>query len=30
MIWLLTRGRGWLWEMVFYLAILEFARVIGG
>jgi hypothetical protein len=31
MIRLLARcGRGWLWELVFWLAILGLARMIGG
>jgi hypothetical protein len=29
MIWLLTRGRGWFWELLFWLLILELARYIG-
>jgi hypothetical protein len=30
MIWLLTRCRGWFWELMFWLLVLELARVIGG
>jgi hypothetical protein len=30
MIWLLTRCRGWFWELLLWLLVLELARVIGG
>jgi hypothetical protein len=29
MIWLLTRCRGWFWELMFWLLVLELARAIG-
>jgi hypothetical protein len=30
MMWLRTRCRGWFWELLAWLLIVELARVIGG
>jgi hypothetical protein len=30
MTWRLTRCRGWFWELLLWLLVLELARLIGG